>query len=331
MIKHRLRLISNIVIAYMMIAFAWWSVLLFTKNRDAFQAKRDLLRIGMVAEGLVDNEEQFILTPPFLELEKKYQRQEWMIMGEAVVFVITLIIGIWLINRSFTREIEAADQRRNFLLSITHELKSPLASIRLVLETILKRSLKPEQVKKFSTSALKETDRLSTLVNDLLLSAKLDSAYQLHVTSVDLVELFSEIITQLREKYPTATIKFHQEDHIPLMQGDEPGLTSVALNLVENAVKYSSKPATIVVRLSIEGDNICIEVSDQGIGVSEKDKKRIFDKFYRVGSEDTRKTKGTGLGLYIVHELVKAHGGTITVKDNQPQGTIFTIKLKKGS
>lgn len=329
MIKHRLRLLSHIVVAYMLIAFTWWSVLLFTKNKDAFQAKRELMRIGMIAEGLVENEEQFVQTPPYLDLKNEYQRQEWMIMGEAVVFIITLVIGIWLINRSFSREIEAAEQRRNFLLSITHELKSPIASIRLVLETLLKRQLRPDQVAKFGQSALKETDRLNTLVNDLLLSAKLETAYQLHLTKVDLVELFSEIVGRLREKYPHSKFEIYQEDHIPLIEGDEPGLTSVALNLIENAVKYSPKPAHITVRTYCENEFIVIEVADRGIGISEKDKKRIFDKFYRVGSEDTRKTKGTGLGLYIVQQLVKMHGGTISVKDNTPQGTIFKIKLKK--
>lgn len=329
MIKHRLRLLSHVVVAYMLIAFTWWSVLLFTKNQDAFQAKRELMRVGMVAEGLIETEEQFIQTPPYLALKKEYQRQEWMIMGEAVVFVITLIIGIWLINRSFGREIEAAEQRRNFLLSITHELKSPIASIRLVLETLLKRQLRPEQVVKFGQSALKETDRLNTLVNDLLLSAKLETAYQLHLTKVDLVELFSEIVGRLREKYPHSSFEMYQEDHIPIIEGDEPGLTSVALNLLENAVKYSPKPASITIRLYCEQSFIIIEVADRGIGINEKDKKRIFEKFYRVGSEDTRKTKGTGLGLYIVHQLVKMHGGTISVKDNDPQGSIFKIKLKK--
>ncbi|MEL7021729.1 MAG: HAMP domain-containing sensor histidine kinase, partial [Bacteroidota bacterium] len=212
---------------------------------------------------------------------------------------------------------------------ITHELKSPIASIRLVLETLLKRQLRPEQVNKFGQSALKETDRLNTLVNDLLLSAKLENAYQLHLTKVDLVELYSEIVGRTREKYPHARIELYQDDHIPLMEADEPGMTSIAINLVENAVKYSSKPAHIVVKIYCKKESICIEVADHGIGITDKDKKRIFDKFYRVGSEDTRKTKGTGLGLYIVHQLVKTHGGTIVVKDNQPRGTIFKISLPK--
>ena len=142
----RLRLLSYIVIAYMMMAFAWWSILLFTKNRDAFRAKRDLFRIGMIADGTVKNDQEFLATDVYKNLSKQYQRQEWMILGEATFFVISLVIGVWLINRGYNKEVNAAQQRRNFLLSITHELKSPIASIRLVLETFMKRKLSPEQV-----------------------------------------------------------------------------------------------------------------------------------------------------------------------------------------
>jgi len=95
----KLRLLSYGVIAYMMLGFIWWSVLLFTKNRDAFAAKRDLLRIGMIAEGLIKNDEEFYRSPRFQDLEKHYLRQEWMVLGEASVFVFSLVIGIWLINR----------------------------------------------------------------------------------------------------------------------------------------------------------------------------------------------------------------------------------------
>ena len=171
----KLRLLSYIVIAYMLLAFSWWSVLLFTKNRDAFYAKRDLMKIGMIAKGAIQNDHDFQHTVDFQNLYKEYKRQEWMIFGEATVFVITLIIGIWLINRGYNREMEAAIQRRNFLLSITHELKSPIASIKLILETFLKRKLKPEQTEKLTQSALEETERLHVLVNNLLFSAKTGS------------------------------------------------------------------------------------------------------------------------------------------------------------
>ena len=323
----RLRMLSYIVIAYMLLAFTWWSVLIFTKNRDAFVAKQELLKIGLVAEGLYENEAQFQQNEVYQDLYKKYRRQEWMIMGEAVVFIISLVIGVYLINRGYNKEMNAAEERRNFLLSITHELKSPIASIRLILETFLHRELPKSQQDRLSTSALKETERLNTLVTDLLLSAKLETAYQPYLESVDLTLLLKEIIQKLGTKYPKVNFRFHGLPNVPPVNGDKLGLTSVALNLLENAAKYAADSPAIDVYLSYVNGNVSIEIADQGIGIPDKEKKKIFQKFYRVGSEDTRATKGTGLGLYIVNEIVAAHNGAISVSDNQPRGTIFTIKL----
>ncbi|HOY16171.1 MAG TPA: ATP-binding protein [Haliscomenobacter sp.] len=329
----RLRLLSYFVIAYMMMAFSWWTVLLFTKNRDAFAAKSELLKIGMIAQGIVKNDVEFTATPAFQSLSARYTRQEWMIVGEAVVFVISLVLGVYLINRGYNKEMVASQQSRNFLLSITHELKSPIASIRLVLETLLRRELPKEKTTQLQSNALKETERLNTLVNNLLFSAKLESSYQAHKEPLDLHELLEEIICKLSDKYPDAQFRFEQEDELPYFQGDKMGMISVALNLLENAVKYSGNggKAHIETHLGMSTpDQIKIEIKDQGLGIPEKEKKQIFQKFYRVGSEDTRTAKGTGLGLYIVDQIVRAHAGRINVYDNEPKGTVFEILLPVG-
>ena len=235
-----MRLVSYGVIAYMLMAFAWWSVLLFTKNRDAFYAKRDLMRIGMVARGLITTDEEFFASERYQELEQQYRWQEWMIFGEALFFVLSLVGGIWLINRGYHKEVMAAKQRRNFLLSITHELKSPLASIRLVLETLQKRGqLKREQVEKLAGNGLFETDRLHMLVEDLLLSAKLETAYQPHTEPLNLSNMLQDLVDKLRNKYPRVDFHFEENVDDATLVGDKSGLTSVALNLLENAVKYS--------------------------------------------------------------------------------------------
>ncbi len=323
----QLRLLSYGVIAYMMMAFAWWSVLLFVKNNDAFQAKRDLLRIGMVAEGLVNNDAEFYQNPRYIELASLYRRQEWMIVGEASVFIISLVLGIWLINRGYHKEVMAARQRRNFLLSITHELKSPIASIKLVLETLLKRDLSKEQSNKIAQSALRESDRLNDLVNDLLLSARLETAYQPYVETLDFSELLHDLVQKLQEKYPQVVFSFKETTPISLIRADKSGLTSVALNLLENAVKYSPEAPKIEVRLAQSNGVLIWEIADNGIGIDDKEKSRVFEKFYRIGNEDTRQTKGTGLGLFIVKEVVLAHGGDIAILNNHPKGSIFRITL----
>lgn len=290
-------------------------------------AKRDNLRILMVAEGVINTDQQFFQSAQYLRLKKQYTRQEYMILGEAVVFTISLLIGLWLINRGYKQEVASARQQHNFLLSITHELKSPLASIRLVLETIQKRKLPPDKTLQLSRGALVETERLNALVNDLLLSARLEAAYQPNTETVDLAQMLEDIIERLRNKYPEVSFAFHKQTATEKIQGDESGLASVIINLLENAVKYSITPIEIDANIRQEEDCLVLEIGDNGIGIDDKEKSKIFDKFYRIGNEDTRKTKGTGLGLYIVNQIIKAHSGTITVKDNEPSGTLFHIKL----
>ncbi len=327
---HWWRGLSWLVIAYLILGFTWWAVLLYIKNRDAFEAKTELLRIGMIAEGIYQNDAWFEQTPAFQALDAKYRHQQWMIYGESAVFVLSIIVSVILINRGYQKEVQAAQQRRNFLLSITHELKSPLASIKLVLETLIKRELPPEKIQDISRRALRETERLHQLVNDLLFSAKLETAYLPLLEPVHIAHLLRDTIQTFREKHPEALIEFSGPEDLLLRQGDREGLTSVALNLLENAVKYSPSQPRITVGLEDLGDNIRWTVADQGIGIGEKEKNRIFEKFYRVGNEDTRQTKGTGLGLYIVAQIVKAHGGQITVSDNVPKGTVFVIEIPNG-
>ncbi|MBI5914398.1 MAG: GHKL domain-containing protein [Bacteroidetes bacterium] len=321
----RLRLLSYIIMAYMLMAFAWWSLLLFTKNKDAFYAKRDLMEIRMIAEGLVKNDGEFEQMADYQELLTKYKRQERMIFGEACVFVITLLTGVWFINQAYFREVRANQQRRNFLLSITHELKSPIASIRLVLETLLRRELPKDKANQLATSALKENERLYELVENLLLSAKLETAYQPHFEQLNLAELLEDLMAKLADRHPEATIALEKNDDFPTVKLDKQGIISIANNLLENAIKYADGPPEIEVRLSSSEKTVVMEFADKGTGIPDSEKKRIFDKFYRIGSEETRQTKGTGLGLYIVQQIVKAHNGRIQVLDNQPKGTVFKI------
>lgn len=327
--NRRLRILSYLVIGYMMIAFMWWSVLLYTKNKDAFLAKAEYWKLILVARKEINTDDEFKATGMYQELYDKYKQQEWMIFGEAVVFVISLVIGIYLINRAYSKEMDTAQQRRNFLLSITHELKSPLASIKLILETFLKRDLKKEQSDRLSKNALTEAERLNTLVNDLLLAARMETSYQPNLEDFQLDEFMKEVIKKLQTKYPNTAFNLHASPNLPKIPGDKLGLTSVALNLLENAVKYSHAipQALIEVKLFQNGSNIHWETADNGSGIPDEEKSKVFERFYRIGNEDTRQTKGTGLGLYIVKQIVEAHNGQISIKDNQPKGTIFKITL----
>jgi signal transduction histidine kinase len=300
---------------------------LHTKNRDAFLAKNELLKLSLIAKNEIKNEEDFLKNSFHIELRDAYKRQEWMILGEASVFVLSLLIGIVFINRGYHKEILAAKQSSNFLLSITHELKSPIASIRLGFETLQRKKLSEEQAHVLLKNGINDTDRLNNLVSDLLLSARLESTYQLNTELFSLEILIEECVQLLKQKFPSAILKVNLIQEMPEILADYSAIRSVIINLLENAVKYSDRVPEINIGLTSNNERCVIEISDKGIGIDQSERKKIFEKFYRIGNEDQRKTKGTGLGLYIVDQIVRAHNGSITVSSNQPQGTIFNVFL----
>ena len=225
------------------------------------------------------------------------------------------------------KELFLNQQQRDFLLSITHELKSPIAGIQLAVETILNRpNLKEERKNKLLNNSIKDADRLKTLVENILMAARIDNE---SYTITDIELNFSKLTSDLTRKISTSKTPELTFDISPdiWIKGDEGALVSIITNLIENAVKYSPPQSPIYLSLKKENDSALLLVADQGIGISSEDKKIIFDKFVRIGNEGTRKTKGTGLGLFIVKQLVLLHKGKIDVKDNSPKGSVFSMQL----
>jgi signal transduction histidine kinase len=157
-----------------------------------------------------------------------------------------------------------------------------------------------------------------------LLSAKLDATYEPFYESVNLQMVLDDIIAKLKLRFPKASFNF-ENTNMPTLVGDRHGIRSVFNNLLENAAKYSTVQPVIQIQNTSENDRFIFEIKDNGVGIPSHEKSKVFDKFYRVGNEDTRSTKGTGLGLYIVNQIIKAHKGSIQVLDNEPKGTIFKI------
>ncbi len=320
------------VITYVLVAGGWWAYLLWIKNQDAMLAKQQVLWVQYQQQiGENAQYEAFLTTEPNRRLTRQYDRQNWMILGESVVLLSLIILGIWKIASSRQKEIALTRQQRNFLLSITHELKSPLAVIQLTLDTFNKRKLTPEQQSMLTKNGLSETERLKKLVEDLLLAARVDGGYQYSFEPIDLVDLSKKCIQIITPKFQGNIDFENQLDQATIKQGDPKTLSFVLLNLLENAVKYAQDGRKIIVRLlnSNEKNAYTIEVADFGKGIPKQEREQIFNKFYRVGNEDTRQTKGTGLGLYIAREIVKAHRGKIFVRGNQPKGSVFTITLPR--
>ncbi len=316
--KSRPLFIFYLLVAYVVVQFAWWTYSMFQLNTENTHLKTELnLLKGESPEEIVKNGN---------ELNIKLHKRWLMISSEGAVFVGLLLFGVYQIRKTFIKENELANRQKNFLLSVTHELKSPLASAKLQLQTLQKRELAKEKQQEIIANAINDTDRLNNLVENILLAAKIDdSNFTFHKEKTDLSTYVSGNMNQLIQLFNYKhTVVLDIENNI-VMSIDKTTFPSIILNLFENAVKYSPENSTITLSLKKQNDTVVLSVKDEGIGVPEQDKKNIFEKFYRVGSEETRKTKGTGLGLYIAKHLAEQHNGIISVKPNSPKGSIFEV------
>lgn len=321
-----MRYLSYIVMFYMLLALIWWSILLHEKNKEIFDFKIELITLQAEKNGTlltaVEN------TAEYKIIQDKFERQNMMIMGESMVFGFLLILGMWFIQKAFNKELESNNKVKNFLLSITHELKSPIASINLVLDTLVKRELPHLTVKELSSDALIESNRLEKLINNILLSIKVNEAYQYNFENVSLKEFIEKIIKKSAFNIPVNNIGLdlaHKQEQINV---DPEAFFSVLNNLIENAIKYGDEKP-IVISTSDDDKHFYIEVKDEGSGIDDNNKKKVFEQFYRVGDEATRNTKGTGLGLYIVKKIINAHSGSISIENNIPCGSVFKIIIPK--
>jgi two-component system, OmpR family, phosphate regulon sensor histidine kinase PhoR len=262
-------------------------------------------------------------------LKEKLERRELMYLSEGIVFVLLLLWGLVWIYRSFEQRMSLNLQQHNFLLSVTHELKTPLASVKLYLQTLGKRSLDAEQTSQIIHNSLQETDRLNDLIEKVLVAAQIEGkSYHYNPERLNLSLLLNEICDKFSSaRAGKATLSRQIQDDV-FIQADRFTLSLAISNLVENAFKYSNKEQSVIrVKLSLELGEPVLQVQDNGIGMAPHELKRIFKKFYRVGNESTRQSKGTGLGLYIVKQVLDNHRARINVESKTGQGTLFTIKF----
>lgn len=303
-------------------ALGWWTILLFKKNNEIVILQTLVYEQNGVKSG----------SPAWEELQFQQSRQRAMIMGESVVFIGMLVIGLYWINRAFHRELELATQKQNFLLSISHEFKSPLTAVKLGLETLAKRDLDSPKKQQIIAQALSENARLEKLISSLLLATRIESNYLAEPEVLDLQTIVSELVDDIQHKNPEALISFQSvpaTHSIPKILMDETSLRIILDNLLDNALKYSSTGAKITLTAAEESSHIRLRVTDEGCGIPDHEKDKVREKFYRSGSEETRRTPGTGLGLYLVDKLCTLNHCQLTILDNMPSGTIMEVRIPK--
>jgi len=249
-------------------------------------------------------------------------------IGEGSTFLVLILTGAIFIFRAVRRQFKQSQEQQSFMMAITHELKTPIATTRLNLETLQKRQLEEPQRRRLIQNTLQEADRLDALCNNLLVSSQMESkAYNITLEKIDWAILFKQSLSDFKQRHPEREIiaELLAESFI---NGDENLLHIAANNLLDNAQKYSPKDAPIRVVMHRNSERITVEVIDEGAGIPEEDKQKIFEKFYRVGNEATKRAKGTGLGLYITSKIMQAHKGLVAISDGHSGGSNFTLSLK---
>jgi len=306
--KRRLLGVLYLMAAYLVFQLVWWGWQLYKLQFAYLQ--------HLKSEGA---------TLP----ENALRNKIFMIIGEGGVFLLLLFFGIWWIKKNVWQDLKRAQKEKNFLLAVTHELKTPIAAIRLNTQTLKNRKLTEEQSQDLCTDIITESNRLETLVNNILLATQFEQNTVLgNWQKTDLSALVEAQIKRFQQLFPERTVNSNIHSNI-FIQAEENMFVSLLFNLLENANKYSPASEPISVLLKGSEHIVLLEISDFGIGIPNEERKSVFEKFYRVGNEQTRSQKGTGLGLYIVKEICKAHKAEITIGDNSPRGSRFQITFSK--
>jgi signal transduction histidine kinase len=252
-----------------------------------------------------------------------------------IIFFGLIIAGLIVYTVFLVREIHKNEQQDSFLNAVTHELKTPIASIRLYLETLESRQLSEAQRREFYRIMLEDTDRLTGTVEQVLKAGEARQASnKKNWQEVDFSGIVLETVelTRVRHHLPPEELRFGvQPQEKLLMKGNPQELRTAVFNLVENAVKYSSKKKDIVVDvLTPDIDTLALQIRDRGVGIPPSELKRIFKRFYRVSNSASGRVKGTGLGLFIVRSIARRHGGeAFAQSEGSGRGSTFTLRLPR--
>jgi len=307
-----------VLVVYILAALAWWYIELDQQNDLMLQYKTATLqRTG--------NDTAAALA----SIQDEHQRNAKQYIGEGLTFFIFILLGGIFLYIAVRRQIRYHLQQRNFMMAVTHELKTPIAVTKLSLETLKRHQLDEDKKNKIIHQAINETERLDTLCNNILLSSQLDAGgYQLSKNNVDISALLNSIVEAYANRYPERSFQHQIEKGLHCI-GDEFLIRIAINNIMGNAVKYTPSHAPVEITCALVDGQTEILVKDQGDGIPDQMKSKIFEKFYRLEDERTRKAKGTGLGLYLSTKIIQDHGGSMFVKDNTPKGSIFVIHLPK--
>jgi signal transduction histidine kinase len=241
------------------------------------------------------------------------------------------LFGAYLLWRDVRRDLRLAEMRSQFVSSVSHELKTPLTSIRMFAETLrLRRSKDQKMQDEYLDTIVNESQRLTRLLNNVLDFSKVEKGKRVYkMERNSLPEILQTAARTMEYQLTQQGFELHMqtEEDMPDIRVDGDAIEQALLNLISNAMKYSGDSRDIELKLLKKTDQAVIKVIDQGIGIDPHEQKKIFEKFYRVPSPENERTAGTGLGLSLVSHIVEAHGGCVEVESIKGKGSIFSIFL----
>ncbi len=310
-----------LILAYIIAALVFWELQLQKQSGRIYAQEVITLRgqVDSTAFPDVYRNEMSVLT-------EKLNARTTQYVSEGSIFLLVILIGAAVVYGSFNRRIMLSRQQNNFMLAVTHELKSPVAAIKLNLQTLEKHRLDEDKRKLLIDRCINESDRLNDLCNNMLFTSRIEGRQYKPTKEVfSLSEMAEEIVSEYAGRYSR---NFEEDIETGCNVYGDINMLKIAINnIIENAIKYTPPNSTIALKLTINQKTATLSIADQGQGIPDTEKKRIFEKFYRTGNEESRKTKGTGLGLYLGSKIIAQHKGKMTVKDNVPTGAIFEIQL----
>lgn len=265
----------------------------------------------------------------FSKIRKTFITKQRAFYSEVIFFTLLVISGVVWVFGKLESLLKLNKMQNNFLLSVTHEFKTPITAIKLSSQTLQRRVTDQGTREQLVQQMVNNADRLNELLDNVLLANRIDArSYRYEMRRTDIGRIIRETAEQvLAEPHFTGVFEFDESSEF--INGDELSLKLVFSNLFQNAVKYAGASCKIRVSFVRDEKYLQVQVSDNGKGLEASEYKAIFNKFYRVGDEDTRETEGTGLGLFLVKQILKSHRADIKAYRNEPQGTTFNITFKR--
>ena len=248
-----------------------------------------------------------------------------------ILVIVTMSIFATIIARAFRRQMRLTRLKNDLVATVSHELKTPLASIRLLVDTLLDEAEFDEhRVREYLGLVAKENMRLSRLIDNFLAFSRMErNKHAFEFADVRMADVIHEVEEVIGERFAGSNCDLEIEvaDNLPIVEADADALATVLLNLLDNAHKYSGDNAKIVLKTYADNGSVCLDVQDNGVGLTKGAARRVFKRFYQVDRRISRETGGVGLGLSIVEFIVRAHHGTVRVDSRPGDGSTFTVTI----